>query len=135
MRRALLVSVAVMTAIVPARADLTADFLGEGVFGLKSDCAKLAKLAAGGPRNIQTVPETLTRNGYRSWEGACSITRIAPHRSLARYTVELKCSEGAEENMKRTEVWTKRGDTLYVQFEGKTETYVKCETSRAHGKQ
>lgn len=119
-----------MAATSHVRADVVAEFLGGGEYGLPSDCAKLAKLASGGPRNIQTVPEVLTKSGYKSWEGGCTIARIAPHRSLDRYTVELKCSEGAEENVRRTEVWTRRGDTLLVQFEGKTETYKRCETPR-----
>ncbi len=134
MRGTLIASVVLMATFGPVPADEVADFLGNGVYALPSDCAKLAQLTAGGARNIQTVPETLTRNGYKSWEGGCAITRIAPHRSLSRYTVELKCSEGAEENVKRTEVWTTRGDTLLVQFDGKSETYQKCETPRSRGK-
>ena len=112
-----------------AQADVTATFLGDAVYGWKSDCAKLAKIARGGPRNIQTSPELLSATGYQGWEGGCTIAKISARASVGRWRVDLICHEGAEDNMKRTEIWTKRGDVLTVTHDGKSETYERCQVA------
>jgi hypothetical protein len=53
----------------PARGKGT--FLGPGIYATKDGCKKLAALTAGGDKNVATVPETLTEDGFEGWEGSC----------------------------------------------------------------
>lgn len=114
---------------VPAHADVQATFLGKTTYTTPSDCTKLKALAAGGPRNIATVPEVLTAKGYLSWEGGCTIKSYTERRSGRLWSVSLRCSEGAVENELRTEVWRKTDDgTLRVTHGRETVDMIACTT-------
>ena len=48
----------------------------EGTYASKEGCQKLAAIEAGTPRNVETVPEVLTADGFKGWEGACEFTKV-----------------------------------------------------------
>jgi hypothetical protein len=100
------------------QAEVRATFLGGSTF---------ATIATGTPRNLDTVPETLTATGYRSWEGGCTIDKISERLAGKTWRVTLRCSEGAEENVRSTETWTRASDgSILVAANRKTTRFVAC---------
>jgi hypothetical protein len=130
--RKILFSVAALTALISASAMAAeATFLGGATYTTAKDCRKLKALAAGGPRNIQTAPETLTAKGYLSWEGGCTIDKITAGKASNTWTVNLRCHEGAEENQLRTEVWTRQSDgSLMSAFKDEKTKYIACNAGK-----
>lgn len=113
---------------VLALADVRATFLGSATYATRAGCVQLRTLAAGTPRNLNTVPETLDASGHRSWEGGCSIEKITERVAGKTWTVNLKCSEGAIENAKSTETWTKATDgSILVKAAGTTTRLYACQ--------
>jgi hypothetical protein len=112
-----------------ASAETQARFLGGNTYVASAkSCAMLKKLATGTPRNLGSVPQTLDAKGYHSWEGGCTIAKITPRLPGISWTVNLVCSEGATENQKVTETWTRnRTNSLIVAFKGRRQTYTVCE--------
>lgn len=91
-------ALAVLTALgVPAFADVKGAFVGPGTYATKEGCEKLKALAAGADRNADTVPETLTENGFEGWEGACTFRSITEAEPGKKWTASMDCHEGAEE--------------------------------------
>lgn len=110
-----------------AGADVEAKFLGTATYSSAKGCAKLKALASGTPRNLNTVPETLTAKGYLGWEGGCAIERIQEQVKAKRWLVSLRCSEGAVENRRHRETWEKAPDgAILVSFKKQRERYVAC---------
>lgn len=104
-----------------------ASFLGSNVYATPAGCAKLAKLAAGAPRNLNSVPETLTAKGYETWEGGCTIDKITTTAAGKSWRVAVSCSEGADEGIKSTETWTRAADgSILVNAQGKKTRFVVC---------
>ena len=117
---------AAMTATATA-ADVEAKFLGTATYASAKGCEQLKALASGTPRNLNTVPETLTAKGYLGWEGGCTIERVQEQVKGKRWLVSLRCSEGAEENKRHKETWEKAPDgALLVSFKKKRERLVAC---------
>ncbi len=112
---------------ISALADVDAGFLGTTVYTTAADCPLYRAIAAGGPRNLNTVPETLSAKGYRSWEGGCRFTNIVERYKGRLWTVSMRCSEGATENLPRTEVWRKAADgSLTVTADKKPTVLIAC---------
>lgn len=108
-------------------ADVEAKFLGAATYSSAKGCSQLKALASGTPRNLNTVPETLTAKGYLGWEGGCAIERIAEQVKGKRWTVSLRCSEGAVENQRHQETWEKAPDgAILISFKKNRERYVAC---------
>lgn len=108
-------------------ADVEAKFLGAATYSSAKGCSQLKALASGTPRNLNTVPETLTAKGYLGWEGGCAIERIQEQVKAKRWTVSLRCSEGAVENQRHQEIWERAPDgALLISFKKKRERYVAC---------
>lgn len=78
-------------------AAVKATFLGDGTYATADGCKKLKALVNGSERNISTVPETLTSDGFESWEGGCTFTSIKEVDRDKKWAVEMHCSEGPEE--------------------------------------
>lgn len=84
--------------VVPALAgDVTADFIA-GTYVIEGRCEKLAKIQAGGDKNVETVPETLTSNGFESWEGSCGFKSVKEKEKGRVWVAQMECFEEAEEN-------------------------------------
>ena len=127
-----IVAAALVGIAAPAFADVQATFLGTATYATRAGCAKLKKLAAGTPRNLNTVPETLDAKGFLSWEGGCTISKINERVTGKTWTVQLKCSEGAEENVTSTETWTKAPDgSILVNDKGKATRFYACPVANA----
>ena len=127
MRTRLAGALAAIVCVIPAKAaDVEAPFLGAAVYSTSQGCKKLQALAAGGPRNISTVPETLDRKGYHSWEGGCEIERIQQQVKGKRWLVALHCHEGPE-TQRQHETWELAPDgALLVTLKAKKFRYTKC---------
>jgi hypothetical protein len=123
----------VLTSGVPAvAADVEASFLGASVYTTPADCPLYKRLAAGGPRNLSTVPETLTAKGYKSWEGGCRFTNVVERYKDRIWTVSMVCGEGAIESQQRTEVWRRQPDgSLTVTRDKTASSLMACATEKA----
>ena len=122
-------------ATAPALADVQATFLGTATYATKAGCGKLKRLAAGTPRGLNSVPDTVDAKGHSSWEGGCTIDKIAERVAGKTWVVNLTCSEGAIENAKSTETWTKAADgSLLVKAAGSTTRYFACAVPAAKKK-
>jgi hypothetical protein len=115
-------------------AETKARFLGEGTYATAEGCAKLKALAAGTPRNLNTVPETLTASGYQGWEHSCSFTSIKPIRKDKTWRVGTQCMEGAE-RWQAVEAFERQPDGSFkITSDKKTTSFVRCQTSPRTGK-
>ncbi len=117
----------------PASADgKRADFIS-GVFAKEGLCGKVEAIEAGGPKNIDTVTETLTADGFRSWEGNCDFETITEKEKDRSYEAKMRCIEGPEE-------WTETntfdldpsGSAITVWIEGEKHQYVKCGSGKGN---
>lgn len=126
--------VGLVMVLVPAiaHAEVQAPFLGASTYATKAGCMKLKKLAAGTPRNLNSVPDTLDAKGHSSWEGGCMIDKITERLAGKSWVVQLKCSEGAIENAKTTETWTKAPDgSILVKSSGGSTRFYACDVRGA----
>jgi hypothetical protein len=108
----------------PVLAQQSAAFLGSATYATAEGCDKLKALAAGGDRNISTVPETLTASGYEGWEHSCRVTAVTETEPGKVWKVVTECSEG-ESAWADTQVFEKASDTSFkVMAEGEEEPTV-----------
>jgi len=117
-------------AAVAFAADKTADFIS-GTYVMEGRCDKLAKLAAGEPASIETVPETLTREGFSSWEGSCTFLTIEEKTKGRVRVARMACTQEAEESEETdTFALDPSGQSLMVSVEGKTTKFVHCDIEK-----
>lgn len=93
MLRAPIVACLAVIAANPLYAKERATFL-RGTYATKQDCEKQRAIDAGGPRNVETAPELLDRDGFNSWEGSCEFTKVLQHDSTT-WVGLMVCHEGA----------------------------------------
>ena len=132
MRRRLVVClqwIAVLSVAYPtwsAAEELRADFI-TGTFASEGRCAMVAALDAGGPRNVETVPETLAAAGFESWEGGCTFEKIIEKAKGRVYLTTMRCHEGPEE-WTETNTFTVESDgvVLLVETDGETMRFERC---------
>jgi len=122
---ALLLSIATASAAEPVKAS----FL-DGVWATEDGCIKQAALDAGADRNVESVPETLTADGYHMWEGSCTFASVAGN-GERKWTVKTSCGQEAEE-WEDTESWVMDpgGARLEVTLEDKKTEFVRCEAGK-----
>lgn len=105
----------------------------DGVYAMEGRCAVWAALEAGGQRNIDTVPETLTADGFKSWEGGCIFESLTEKEKGRLYEGRMHCSEGLDE---WTETDTFAVDaaarSITVTVEGKSSRFVKCDSKKGN---
>lgn len=124
---------AAMAAATPLLAKpLKGKFVGPGTYAMKDGgCDKLRKIAEGGPKNVGTTPETLTVNGFESWDGGCSFTSIKELTKGRKWVATMSCSEGADENNKETDTFERQPDGSFkVTNENKTTIWVRCDAAK-----
>ncbi len=117
----------------PSSAQETATFLGTGLYATAEGCGKLKALAAGGDRNISTVPETMTEKGFDGWEHGCTFKSIAESAPGKSWKVVTACEEG-ESQWEDTQVFEKTAEgTFKVTGEGEEEAtvYAVCDAPPA----
>jgi hypothetical protein len=93
MKRCLPILAVLLLAAPAAQAKVTADFI-EGTYAADDGCDKWRAVEAGGPKTIDTVPEVLTKDGFKSWEGGCEFTQVLEHAPGKIYLGIMYCSEG-----------------------------------------
>lgn len=82
---------------LPAAADVVGTFVGPGTYATAEGCKKLEAIAAGGFKNVETVPATLTMQGFLGWEGSCSFRSITEVEQGKKWKAAMDCHEGASE--------------------------------------
>jgi hypothetical protein len=85
--------------VVPfaAHAEVKGSFIGPGTYATEEGCKKLAAIEAGGDKNVGTTPETLTEDGFSSWEGSCTFESITETDKGKRWKAKMQCAEEATE--------------------------------------
>jgi hypothetical protein len=117
----------------PAWAEQTASFLGDKTYATVEGCEKLKALAAGGDRNISTVPETLSAKGFDGWEHSCAFKSVTEQAAGKSWNVVSSCEEG-ESQWDDTQVFEKADDKSFkVLGEGEEEAtvYTVCDAPPA----
>lgn len=97
MARTLLSAACLALAAAPATADVKIPFIGAAVYATKEGCEKLKALAAGGEKNVATVPEFLTEDRFGGWEGGCTFASLTETQAGRAWEVQKTCFEGEDE--------------------------------------
>ena len=115
-----------------AMAGETASFIA-GTYVMEGRCEKLAALAAGGPRNVETVPETLTAKGFDNWEGGCAFTSIQEKEKGRVWTAKLSCGQSADE-WEETDTFEldPKDGSLKVTVDDATTRFVRCDEKKGN---
>ena len=95
--RVVLVILVMVAATRVAAAEQKGTFIGPGTYATKEGCAKLEKIAAGGNKNVGTVPDVLTVDGFLSWEGACTFRSFTEKEKGRLWSANMDCAEGITE--------------------------------------
>ncbi len=117
-----------MAITAAARADAVKATFITGTWALKDGCEKQKLIDAGGNKNVGTVPELLSDQGFDSWEGGCAFVSIAEKMPGKLYVAKMACSDSAEE-WDELDTFEIDGATIKVSVEGKTTEFVRCETN------
>lgn len=119
----------VLVSMAPAAAEVRGTFVGPGTYATAEGCEKLKAIAAGAARNVTTVPETLTAEGFLGWEGACSFHSITEVEKGKKWTANLKCFEGADES-KESDIFERLPDgSIKVTIMGNDMIFVRCDST------
>lgn len=124
---------AAMTAASPLLAKPNkGKFLGPGTYAMKNGgCEKLTKIADGGPRNVETTPETLTVDGFSSWETGCGFTSIKEVEKGRKWVAKMSCNDEAGDESPETDTFEKQPDGSFkVTNEDKTTIWVRCDAAK-----
>lgn len=104
----------------------------DGTFATEAGCAKLEALATGTPRNVETVPDVLTKDGFLGWEGSCEFTRIHEHEAGKVWIGLMYCVEGAT-MAPQTYAFIKGGDDSFevaATGEDEPQVYRRCDAAK-----
>lgn len=121
----------VLLSVAPVAAEVRGTFVGPGTYATVEGCEKLRAIAAGTARNVTTVPETLTAEGFLGWEGACTFHSITEVEKGKKWTANLKCFEGADES-KESDVFERLPDgRIKVTIMGNATIFELCNPKEA----
>lgn len=113
-----------------AAGEVKGTFVGDGIYATADGCMKLAALASGGDRNVETVPETLTVNGFEGWEGGCTFASITEIEKGRKWKARLHCVDGAEEGPE-SDVFERMPDgTIKVTIMGNDTILQRCDAEK-----
>lgn len=127
----MILATAMATAAV-ADEPVKADFL-DGTYVMSADdCAKLQKLEAGAEPSLNEVPWSVDKDGFHSWEGNCTFSKITETTPGTAWRAEAECTDAADESVEAYTFEKKDDGTFLVQLEGEDEpvTYQRCETRK-----
>ncbi len=132
--RAAVILLSILAAALPASAKdakpVKGTFIGEGVYATADGCKKLAALKAGADRNVGTVPETLSEDGFEGWEGACTFSSITETVKGKTWKARMWCGEGADEGPE-SDVFERLDDgRLKVTVMGNTTVFERCDAAK-----
>ena len=115
----------------PAAAEaVTANFIS-GTYAMEGRCEKLAKIKAGGDQNVETVPETLTSDGFNSWEGGCSFLSLEEKTKGRVWIAKMACVQEAEE-FDETDTFELNPEdhSIKVTVDGDVSKYIRCDDEK-----
>ena len=85
------------------------------------------RIAAGGFKNVETVPETLTMQGFLGWEGSCSFRSITEVEKGKKWKAAMDCHEGAQEGPE-SDIFERVADgSIKVTMMGNDTMFVRCD--------
>lgn len=115
---------------VPARAEVKGTFVGPGIYATDEGCVKQALIESGGEQNVGTVPETLTEDGFSSWESSCTFTKITEKTKGRVWSAEMACASEAEEDTE-TDLFERLADgKIKVTVQGKVTLFERCDADK-----
>ena len=127
-------SLAAVTAVlaVPAWAEEKAAFI-KGTYAMEGRCAAWAAIEKGGDKNVETVPETLTAEGFSMWEGGCSFVSIKETVKDRQWVAKMDCAEAADES-EETDTFDLDPATgnITVTVEGNKSVFVRCDAAKGN---
>jgi hypothetical protein len=104
-----------------------------GTYAAGDGCQKLAALESGTARTIETVPDTLTADGIKTWEGGCEFAKTFEHEQGRVWISIMYCSVAAT-LAPATHVFVKDSETdsfeVAMQGQDTPEVYVRCDTDK-----
>lgn len=107
-------------------------FIGAGTYATAEGCKKLAVIAEGGDQNVGTVPETLTEDGFDSWEGSCAFVSVSEVEPGKKWKAQMQCVEGAEE-VEETDLFERLSDgTLKVTQDDHVTVLQRCDAPKGN---
>ncbi len=113
-----------------AIAQMKGNFIGPGTYATAEGCKKVAALAAGAERNVGTVPETLTQDGFEGWEGSCTFRSITEVEKGKTWKAAMDCQEGAGEGPE-SDLFERLPDgSLKVTVMGNETIFVRCDADK-----
>ncbi len=132
-RRSLLAATLIAATASPLAAKpVKGVFIGPGAYAMKNGgCEKLKKIAEGGPKNVETTPETLTVNGFDNWETGCGFTSIKEVEKGRKWVARMSCNDEAGDETPETDTFEKQPDGSFkVTNEDKTTIWVRCDAGK-----
>lgn len=140
-RRMLLAATLIAASALPIAAEpVKGNFIGPGTYAWRDGgCAKLDAIAKGGPKNIETTPETLDADGLHHWETGCSFKSIKEVAKGRKWVARMVChnEDGKESPETNTFVKQRDGSIEMIDGDGKvvndgTETvvFVRCDAGK-----
>lgn len=134
-QRARVAMIAAVSLVATAAATQAADAVKapdfvKGIWATEDGCKKQAAIDAGGPKSVETTPETLTPDGYKGWEGGCTFTSVTEN-GPGKWTVKTDCHEAVEE-WQDTEQWEldSTGTRLIVMVEDQVTEFLRCDAGK-----
>jgi hypothetical protein len=105
----------------------------DGIYAMEGRCESLVALDAGGPRTVETVPETLTAEGFKTWEGGCDFAGIEEEVEGRVFVATMTCTDGADE-WKETDTFTvdPADRSITVAVDGESSRYVYCGSGKGN---
>jgi hypothetical protein len=105
-------------------------FVGPGTYATAEGCEKLAAIAAGGDRNVGSVPETLTEDGFLGWEGSCTFTSFTEIEKNKKWKALMHCSDGPEEGPESDIFERLPDETLKVSIMDSPTIFQRCDADK-----
>lgn len=105
----------------------------KGIYAMEGRCTAWAAIEAGGDRTVETVPETLTEDGFSAWEGGCSFISVKEKTKGRRWVAKMACGDGNEE-YEETDTFDLDPVTgnITVTVEGNSSVFVRCDAAKGN---
>jgi len=131
MRTPGLIALLLASASVAGAQEPSGTFIGSGIFATGEGCTKLKALEAGKERSGETVPETLTVEGFQTWEGGCTFASVKETEKGKSWTARMICGEELEASSE-IDIFTRNADGSWdvrVGGDAKPTHYVRCDAA------
>lgn len=130
-----------LSAGAASAAQVQAPFIDGSYTMSAAACEKFKAIAAGAPRNVSSVPWSVSAKGFDSGEGGCTFSKVTERRKGKAWAVTARCSEHGPRNPPpESYVFTRTGaKTFSVRLttpgvskaDARPVVYTRCETAPA----